>query len=79
MRQHPTTMTKWSKPLREAGGLEEFYKEDYTYYELSIGDFNSKIRPLRTPEELHFGTQGVERALSEFFMSTKTIYENSLF
>ncbi|VDP57919.1 unnamed protein product [Heligmosomoides polygyrus] len=64
--------------------LEKFYKEDHTFYKVIVGDFNAKIGPRRSPEELHIGTHGlvwneqVER-LSEFIMSTKTIHGNSQF
>uniref|UniRef100_A0A183F7I7 Endo/exonuclease/phosphatase domain-containing protein n=1 Tax=Heligmosomoides polygyrus TaxID=6339 RepID=A0A183F7I7_HELPZ len=64
--------------------LEKFYKEDYTFYKVIVGDFNAKIGPRRSPEERHVGTHGLEwneqgETLSEFFMSTKTIHENSQF
>ncbi|VDP05404.1 unnamed protein product [Heligmosomoides polygyrus] len=40
--------------------LEKFYKEDHTFYKVIIGDFNAKIEPRRSPEELHIGTQEIE-------------------
>ncbi|VDO50985.1 unnamed protein product [Haemonchus placei] len=48
------------------------------------GDFNAKIGPRRTAEELHIGTRGMEwneqrGRLSEFIMSTRTIHSNSQF
>ncbi|EYC06495.1 hypothetical protein Y032_0075g925 [Ancylostoma ceylanicum] len=33
--------------------LEKFYREDHTFYKVIVGDFNAKIGPRRTPEELH--------------------------
>ncbi|VDO85574.1 unnamed protein product [Heligmosomoides polygyrus] len=64
--------------------LEKFYKEDHTFYKVIVGDFNAKIGPRRSPEELHIGTHGLEwkeqgERLSEFIMSTKTIHGNSQF
>ncbi|KAK6731161.1 hypothetical protein RB195_007556 [Necator americanus] len=61
--------------------LEKFYREDHVFYKV-IGDFNAKVGPRRTPEELHIGTHGLqwndqEERLSEFIMTTKTIHENS--
>uniref|UniRef100_A0A0K0D0F9 CN hydrolase domain-containing protein n=1 Tax=Angiostrongylus cantonensis TaxID=6313 RepID=A0A0K0D0F9_ANGCA len=43
-----------------------------------IGDFNAKIGPIRTSEDRHIGTHGLEwneqgERLSEFIMATKTI------
>ncbi|EYC40695.1 hypothetical protein Y032_0601g510 [Ancylostoma ceylanicum] len=40
--------------------LEKFYREDHTFYKVIVGDFNAKIGPRRTPEELHIGTQGLQ-------------------
>ncbi|XP_055965948.1 craniofacial development protein 2-like, partial [Sorex fumeus] len=64
--------------------LEKFYKEDHTFYKIIVGDFNAKIGPRRSAEELHIGTHGLEwneqgERLSEFIMSTKTIHGNSQF
>ncbi|VDP20240.1 unnamed protein product [Heligmosomoides polygyrus] len=64
--------------------LEKFYKEDHTLYKVIVGDFNAKIGPRRSPEELHIGAHGLEwneqgERLSEFLMSTKTIHGNSQF
>ncbi|XP_055964648.1 uncharacterized protein LOC130017907 [Sorex fumeus] len=64
--------------------LEKFYKEDHTFYKITVGDFNAKIGPRRSAEELHIGTHGLEwneqgERLSEFIMSTKTIHGNSQF
>ncbi|VDP13183.1 unnamed protein product [Heligmosomoides polygyrus] len=64
--------------------LEKFYKEDHTFYKVIVGDFNAKIGPRRSPEELHIGTHGLEwneqgERLSEFIMSTKIIHGNSQF
>ncbi|VDO96383.1 unnamed protein product [Heligmosomoides polygyrus] len=63
--------------------LEKFYKEDHTY-KVIVGDFNAKIGPRRSPEELHIGTHGLEwneqgERLPEFMMSTKTSHGNSQF
>ncbi|KAK6745797.1 hypothetical protein RB195_012113 [Necator americanus] len=35
--------------------LEKFYREDHAFYKVIIGDFNAKVGPRRTPEELHIG------------------------
>ncbi|KAK6734101.1 hypothetical protein RB195_017712 [Necator americanus] len=63
--------------------LENFYREDHTFYKVMIGDLNHKIGPGRTPEELHIGTYGLqwneEERLSEFIKTTKTIHENLQF
>ncbi|EYC20258.1 hypothetical protein Y032_0022g533 [Ancylostoma ceylanicum] len=64
--------------------LEKFYREDHTFYKVIVGDFNAKIGPRRTAEELHIGTHGLQwneqgERLSEFIMTTKTIYGNSQF
>ncbi|KAK6764910.1 hypothetical protein RB195_025012 [Necator americanus] len=64
--------------------LEKFYREDYAFYKVIIGDFNAKVGPRRTPEELHIGTHGLQwndqgERLSEFIMTTKTIHGNSQF
>ncbi|XGW34777.1 hypothetical protein V3C99_018637, partial [Haemonchus contortus] len=53
-------------------------------YDVIVGDFNAKIGPRRTTEELHIGTHGMEwneqgERLSEFIMSTHTIHGNSQF
>ncbi|EYC17529.1 hypothetical protein Y032_0030g2113 [Ancylostoma ceylanicum] len=40
--------------------LEKFYREYYTFYKVIVGDFNAKIGPRRTPEELHIGTHGLQ-------------------
>ncbi|XGW06526.1 hypothetical protein V3C99_016661, partial [Haemonchus contortus] len=60
--------------------LEAFYMD----LERLFGDFNAKIGPRRTAEELHIGTHGVEwneqgERLSEFIMTTHTIHGNSQF
>ncbi|EYB98538.1 hypothetical protein Y032_0130g1527 [Ancylostoma ceylanicum] len=62
--------------------LEKFYREDHTFYKVIVGDFNAKIGPRRTPEELHIGTHGLQwneqgERLSEFIMTTRTIHGNS--
>ncbi|ETN71749.1 hypothetical protein RB195_020016 [Necator americanus] len=38
----------------------EFYREDHAFYKIIIGDFNAKVGPRRTPEELHIGTHGLQ-------------------
>ncbi|EYC12259.1 hypothetical protein Y032_0048g1692 [Ancylostoma ceylanicum] len=40
--------------------LEKFYREDHTFYKVIVGDFNGKIGPRRTREELHIGTHGLQ-------------------
>nr|CDJ94228.1 Endonuclease exonuclease phosphatase domain containing protein [Haemonchus contortus] len=62
--------------------LERLYREDHTFFKVIVGDFNAKIGPRRTAEELHIGTDGVEwneqgERLSEFIMTTHTIHGNS--
>ncbi|KAK6749249.1 hypothetical protein RB195_001697 [Necator americanus] len=64
--------------------LEKFYREDHAFYQVMFGDFNAKVGPRRTPEELHIGTHGLQwnekwERLSEFIMTTKTIHGNSQF
>uniref|UniRef100_A0A7I4Z0E9 Endo/exonuclease/phosphatase domain-containing protein n=1 Tax=Haemonchus contortus TaxID=6289 RepID=A0A7I4Z0E9_HAECO len=64
--------------------LERLYREDHTFFKVIVGDFNAKIGPRRTAEELHIGTYGMEwneqgERLSEFIMSTHTIHGNSQF
>ncbi|KAK6742512.1 hypothetical protein RB195_010028 [Necator americanus] len=64
--------------------LEKFYREDHAFYKVIIGDFNAKVGPRRTPEELHIGTHGLQwndqgERLSEFIMTTKTVHGNSQF
>ncbi|ETN77295.1 hypothetical protein NECAME_11148 [Necator americanus] len=48
------------------------------------GEFNAKVGPRRTPEELHIWTHGLQwndqgERLSKFIMTTKTIHGNSQF
>ncbi|KAK6745973.1 hypothetical protein RB195_012217 [Necator americanus] len=64
--------------------LEKFYQEGHAFYKVIIGDFNAKVGPRRTPEELHIGTHDLQwndqgERLSEFTMTTKTIHGNSQF
>ncbi|ETN77580.1 hypothetical protein NECAME_10961 [Necator americanus] len=40
--------------------LEKFYQEDHALYKVIIGDFNAKVGPRRTSEELRIGTQGLQ-------------------
>ncbi|XGW07769.1 hypothetical protein V3C99_010708 [Haemonchus contortus] len=42
--------------------LERLYREDHTFFKVIVGDFNAKIGPRKTTEELHIGTHGMERA-----------------
>ncbi|KAK6756087.1 hypothetical protein RB195_014463 [Necator americanus] len=64
--------------------LEKFYREDHAFYKVIIGDFNAKVGPRRTSEELHIGTHGLQwndqgERLSEFIMTTKTIHGKTQF
>ncbi|WKX89936.1 hypothetical protein Q1695_009070 [Nippostrongylus brasiliensis] len=64
--------------------LEKLYKDDHTIYKVIVGDFNAKIAPRRSSEELHIGVHGLEwneqgERLSDFIMSTNTIHGNSQF
>ncbi|XP_055965635.1 craniofacial development protein 2-like, partial [Sorex fumeus] len=64
--------------------LEKFYKEGHTFYKIIVGDFNAKVGPRRSVDELHIGTHGLEwneqgDRLAEFIMSTKTFHGNSQF
>ncbi|KAK6764323.1 hypothetical protein RB195_024590 [Necator americanus] len=38
--------------------LEKFYRDDYTFYKVIIGDCNAKFGRRRTLEELHIGIHG---------------------
>nr|CDJ83393.1 Endonuclease exonuclease phosphatase and RNA-directed DNA polymerase (reverse transcriptase) domain containing protein [Haemonchus contortus] len=40
--------------------LERLYREDHTFFKVIVGDFNAKIGPRGTAEELHIGSHGVE-------------------
>ncbi|ETN78162.1 hypothetical protein NECAME_10537 [Necator americanus] len=40
--------------------LEKFYGEDHAFYKVIIDDFNAKVGPTRTLEELHIGTHSPE-------------------
>ncbi|KAK6738269.1 hypothetical protein RB195_020401 [Necator americanus] len=62
--------------------LEKFYRKDHAFYKVIIGDFNAKVGPIRTPEELHIGTHGLQwndqgERLPEFIITIKTIHRNS--
>ncbi|KAK6762444.1 hypothetical protein RB195_023241 [Necator americanus] len=64
--------------------LEKLYREDHAFYKVIIGDFNAKVGPRRTPEELHIGTHGLQwknqgKRLFESIMTTKTVHGNSQF
>uniref|UniRef100_A0A7I4XXK0 Endo/exonuclease/phosphatase domain-containing protein n=1 Tax=Haemonchus contortus TaxID=6289 RepID=A0A7I4XXK0_HAECO len=64
--------------------MERLYRKDHALFKIIVGDFNAKIGPKRTAEELHNGTHGMElneqgERLSEFIMSTHTIHGNSQF
>ncbi|XGW28235.1 hypothetical protein V3C99_008214 [Haemonchus contortus] len=59
--------------------LERFYREDHIFFKVIVVDFNARINPRRTAEELHTGTHEMEwneqgKMLSEFIMSTDTIH-----
>ncbi|ETN86396.1 hypothetical protein NECAME_16373 [Necator americanus] len=65
--------------------LEKFYREDYAFYKVIIGDFNAKIGPRRTDEEMTLGPTAqnemnfrVQRTF-ECTMTTKTIHGSSHF
>ncbi|KAK6734167.1 hypothetical protein RB195_017754 [Necator americanus] len=63
---------------------EKFYREDHTFYKVTVGDFNAKIGSRKMCEDLHIGThdhQWIEQGekLSEFVMATKTIHGNLQF
>ncbi|ETN71135.1 hypothetical protein NECAME_04698 [Necator americanus] len=64
--------------------LEKFYREDHAFYKVMIGDFNAKVGPRRTPENLHIWTHDLQwndqgERLSELIMTTKSIHGNSQF
>ncbi|VDL69533.1 unnamed protein product [Nippostrongylus brasiliensis] len=40
--------------------FEKLYKEEHTFYKVIAGDFNAKIGPRRSSEELHVGAHGLE-------------------
>ncbi|XGW28516.1 hypothetical protein V3C99_008356 [Haemonchus contortus] len=40
--------------------LKRLYREHHTFFKVIVGDFNAKIGPRITPEELHIGTHGIE-------------------
>ncbi|XGW34859.1 hypothetical protein V3C99_018699 [Haemonchus contortus] len=40
--------------------LERLYREEHFFFKIIVGDFNAKIGPRRTAEELHIGTHGVD-------------------
>ncbi|VDM60731.1 unnamed protein product [Angiostrongylus costaricensis] len=40
--------------------LEKFYRDDHTFFKVTIGDFNAEIGRRGTSEERHFGTHGLE-------------------
>ncbi|VDO05518.1 unnamed protein product [Haemonchus placei] len=54
----------------------ELCREDHSFFKVIVGDFNPKIYPRRTAQELHVGTREMEwneqgERLSEFIMSTQ--------
>ncbi|KAK6741921.1 hypothetical protein RB195_009663 [Necator americanus] len=60
--------------------LEKFYREDHAFYKVIIGDFNAKVSPRRTPEELHIGTHGLQwndqgERLSEFISDSDSQFQ----
>ncbi|KAK6735759.1 hypothetical protein RB195_018787 [Necator americanus] len=40
--------------------LEKLYREDHAFHKVIIGDFNVKVAPTRTPEEVHIETHGLQ-------------------
>uniref|UniRef100_A0A7I4XU33 Endo/exonuclease/phosphatase domain-containing protein n=1 Tax=Haemonchus contortus TaxID=6289 RepID=A0A7I4XU33_HAECO len=40
--------------------LERLYREDHTIFKVIVGDFNAKIGPRRTAEELRYSRSGME-------------------
>ncbi|VDM58397.1 unnamed protein product [Angiostrongylus costaricensis] len=57
-----------------------YNQEDYTIFNVIIGDFNAKVGPIRTYEERPTGTHELEwnkqgEGLSEFIMPTNTIHD----
>ncbi|XGW02721.1 hypothetical protein V3C99_014613 [Haemonchus contortus] len=63
--------------------LGRLYREDHTFIKVIVGDFDAKIGPRRTIQELHIRTQiewnEQSERLSAFIMSTDTIHGNSQF
>ncbi|VDO37176.1 unnamed protein product [Haemonchus placei] len=64
--------------------VKGLYREDHTSFKVIAGDFNAKIAPRRTTEQLHIETNGMEwkehsERLSESIMSTHTINGNTQF
>uniref|UniRef100_A0A0K0D960 Endo/exonuclease/phosphatase domain-containing protein n=1 Tax=Angiostrongylus cantonensis TaxID=6313 RepID=A0A0K0D960_ANGCA len=62
--------------------LERFYREDHTFFNVIIGDFNAKIGLRRSSEERQIGTHGLEYneqgdRLSELIIENKTIHGSS--
>ncbi|KAK6764951.1 hypothetical protein RB195_025042 [Necator americanus] len=53
------TETGRRHPLNEMD-LKKFYGRSHTFFKVIDGDFNAKIDPRRTPEELHIGTNGLQ-------------------
>lgn len=56
----------------------EFYKEEHTFHNVIVADFNAKIGSGRLHEELHIVTHGLEwnkkgERLSEFIMLIKKL------
>uniref|UniRef100_A0A0K0DPQ9 Craniofacial development protein 2-like n=1 Tax=Angiostrongylus cantonensis TaxID=6313 RepID=A0A0K0DPQ9_ANGCA len=64
--------------------LEKYYREDHTFFKVTIGDVNAKIGQRRTAEERNIGNHELQwneqgERLSEFIMATKAIRGNSQF
>ncbi|KAK6757904.1 hypothetical protein RB195_015618 [Necator americanus] len=58
--------------------LEEFYREDHTFYNVIICDFNAKIGSKVTHKEHHIGTHGLQwneqgKRLSGFIVTTRLL------
>ncbi|KAK6763815.1 hypothetical protein RB195_024225 [Necator americanus] len=63
---------------------EKFYRDDYTFYKASLGNFNAKIGLRKTLEKLHIANDGLQwneqvERLSEFIMASRGIRGNSQF
>ncbi|ETN76860.1 hypothetical protein NECAME_11357 [Necator americanus] len=56
------TASSYDKEEVEAFYMDQkkVYREDHAFYKVIIGDFNAKIGPRSTPEELHIGTHALQ-------------------
>uniref|UniRef100_A0A0K0DIH2 Endonuclease/exonuclease/phosphatase domain-containing protein n=1 Tax=Angiostrongylus cantonensis TaxID=6313 RepID=A0A0K0DIH2_ANGCA len=64
--------------------LEKLYREDHTFFTVTIGNFNAKLGPRRSSGERHIGTHRLEwneqgERQPEFIIATDTIHGNSQF